>query len=421
MSLSNSSKLHLLDPDVQNTSRCLFRLPDGFLASSMKLIDLGVYNTHLTDLTGQYYPNILGVAAAIKRITLYSNADILDECPEFAAWAALQNLRTTNQGSEDINRFELHNGINLSIDQEGAYTLNPVDKDYFDETGKEASPNVYYPRKNNQFQISATADGNSGSVLLSDYLEFLASVPVLPKLPNLSLLIQWNTETADFYRDPNMNTPASTAVTPIRPTLVVEELFGIDQDTSNLKIPYLQTLVDTFVVPVVGDGNTVTSSFRSGAFKGRYVKDLCFLNKVNDNNFFMVAKQRSPAMYKEKLQLVVNGSKYLPDQGINQEAMKLQYFNDTYGSLNLPFFASLPGLLDASGKVHDADLSPLKSNYSVTGVIIENNVERMDVEYTRTGRDTVTDHTQINPFTLLVFGRVARLLEVNNGKVRLSY
>lgn len=412
MSLSNSTKVHLLDPTVQNTSRCEFRLPDGFLASSMKLIDLGVYNTNLDATSGQYYPSILGVLAAVKKLTLYSDSVILDEIQELPAYGAVQHLRTTNQGSEDINRFELHNACNLAIARTGAYTLQPQRKDYYDLT----SLNVQ--RALNQFQISATATGNSGSITLSDYLGFLESVQVLPRIPNLRLLIEWNTTAGDYYED-SAAAAKTKAYTPIRPTLVIEELLGVDQDTTNVKLPYLQNIVERFAVAATTNGTAQTVSFRSGAFKNRYVKDLLFFNKISTDDGFMLAKQRSPPMYKEKLQLVVNGRKYLPDQGINQESMKLQYFNDTYGALNLPQFAYLPGLVDTSGKVLDAPSEPLKNNFSVTGISIENQIERLDIEYARTGSNA--EAAQIAAFDLLAFGRVARLFEMTNGKVRLSY
>lgn len=411
--LSNSTKVHLLDPEVNNNSRTTFRLPDGYLSSSFKLIDLGVYNTNLDDTSGQYYPSILGVLASIKKLTLKADSVDLDEAQELGALGSVEHLRTTNQGSEDINRFELHNGANLSISRTGSYTVNPVRKDYYDHT----SDAVPIQRALNQFQISATSTGNSGSITIADYLGFLQSVTVLPNLPNLRLLIEWNTTASDYYEDPSATAKAKAYI-PLRPTLVVEEFIGQQPEVKNLKLPYISTLVERVTVPPVADGVKQTVSFRSGAFKSRYLKDIMFFNKVTTADGFMLAKQRSPAMYKEILQLVINGRKYLPDQGINQEAMKIQYFNDTYGALNLPQFAYLPSLVDASGKVLDTPTEPLKNNFSVTGVTVEVPIERMDVEYNRTGNNQ--DASQIGSFDLLMFGRVARLLEMTNGKIRIS-
>lgn len=416
MSISNSSKLHLLDPTVFNTNRCEFRLPDGHLSSAIKLIDVGVSNSLLNASTGQYYPTILGVLASIRKLTLYSDSTILDETQELAARAAIQHLRTTNQGSEDMMRFELHNGTNLSINEAGAYTMEPDCKDYFNQGNATAN---YVQRNNNQFQISATADGNSGALNLADYLSMLESIPVLPRIPNLRLLIEWNTTSSDFFEQITMAGVAKV-YTPIRPTLVIEELVGLPDEVGPIKVPYLQTIAERFPVPATTNGVAQAASFRSTAFVGRYLKDVMFFNRTTTADGFMLSKQRSPAMYKEKLQLVVNGSKYLPDTGIDQESQKIQYFNDTYGPLNVPLWAALPDLVDLSGYVHDAGSEPLESNFSVAGVSVEAVIERLDVEYGRTGRGVIPS-AQVAGFDLIVFGRIARLMELQNGKIRLSY
>lgn len=417
MSLSNTTKTHLVDTQVFNNSRCEFRLPDGYLSSSIKLIDLGLYSTQITDTNGVYYPAIKGVLASIKKMTLFSDSLQLDQVEELA-WASIQNLRTTNQGSEDINRFELRNGINLSISRNGEYDYQPEDKDYsqFDSG--------YTQRHNNQFQLSSTAIGNSGCVNLANYFEMLASLPVLPKIPNLRLLIEWNLTASDLYNDSGASgsAVANLAVLPMRPTLVVEELMGVDQEMKDVKLPYLQTIVERFRIDENGgaqlvNGTTYATSVRSGAFNGRYLKDVTFFNQSPYSVDWTLAKDWSPAMTGEVLQLIVNGRKYLPDQGINQEAMKLQYFNSTHGPLNIPFFNALPSITDLSGNL-TTDNNPI-GRYSVTAVEIESVIDRMEIEYRRTGNTAV--NAQSYPFTLLCFGRCARILEIKNGKARLSY
>ena len=126
----------------------------------------------------------------------------------------------------------------------------------------------------------------------------------------------------------------------------------------------------------------------------------------------------------EKLQLVLNGAKYLPDQGIDHPSMKLAYFQDAHGPLNLPLASAMAGLTDASGHVirtNDATTNPssdMINAFSVGAVRIEDTVDRLDIEYTRTGG---AGNSQQDSFTLLAFGRCARMLEVRNGQLRLSY
>lgn len=425
MSLSNAVKTWLIDPTVQNSSRSEFRLDDAFWVSSIKLADLGVYDAQATTATGLYYPAINGVMASVKKFTVYSGSTIIDEMQELPAWSSIQHLRTSNQGSEDINRFELLNGMNLTLNDD-VWTYAGGNKDYVQRYGNSANK-----RHHNQFQVAALSDNQvSGAVTLSDYLGLLQSNPVLPMIPNLRLVIEWNTTAADYFQDPNATTPVVAPVyAPIRPTLICEELLGMGKQPSDFKLPFLANIVERHVVPAIDTasaaGTQVRSSFRSSAFKNRYVKDLTLFNKVTTDSGWMLAKQRSPVQRGEVIQLIVNGKKYLPDQGINQEAQKLQYFNDTMGSLNLPAPAFFESLTDTSGRVlANADAGTASStdvigNYSVTAVRVEDNIELLEIEYTR---EKSTAATVAEPsFTLLCFGRCAKQLEVKNGVTRLSY
>lgn len=441
MSLSNNVRTWLVDPTVDNSARTRFRLPEGFLASSLKLIDLGVYDAQQLATTGLYYPSINGVLAAIQRITLYSGDKKIDTIEELLAYASIQHLKTSNQGSEDIHRFELLNGMGVSITDgndaiytsqiHGAYTLQRRGKDYNNNYSN------FRLHLHNAVKIASADAQQSGQILLSDYLQFLQSTPVLPMIPDLQLEIEWNLNANRFHGD--SDAPASVAnpvYTHMRPTLVCEELLGMDPNTAkNVKIPYFANLVERFVVPATTNTTVQRVSFRSSAFTNRFVRDFTFFNQPTNglDDGWCKQQERSPAMYGEKLQLVVNGSKYLPDDGINQLAMKWQYFNDTHGSLNLPIAAGLIGLVDGSGHVlASGDAANAANatdrwehNYSVTAVQINDVIDRLDIEYQRTGQSTIGTATNqadgINAFNLLCFGRVAKQLEIVNGKIRDSY
>lgn len=427
MALSNAIKVHILDPTVFNTRRCEFRLPDSFFASSIKLTDVGVYSAVVDgENTGLYYPSVNGVLACIKSLTLYSGATMLDQVQELAAYGSVKNLMTTNQGSEDINRFQLLNGINLAVKAGGkGLTAQASNKDYVQLYSFPAgNGNAREMRHNNQTQITGQAeDGASGYLVLSDYLEMLKSIPILPMIPDLRLVIEFNTDAQDFLNDTHAPVnPATPNFIPIRCQLVCEEVLGQKPPTGLVKLPFVSTIVERFVIPEALDTVTKQSSFRSGAFRSHFVKDLIFYNKVSTADGWMLRNCRSVAQKNEKLQLVLNGKKYLSDQGIDNEAAKLQYFNQTLGSLNVPLAAAMSSIYDKTGSkytVLDDLTAPLAHNMSVTAVAINDTVERLDIEYQRQGSTVETDQTA--SFDLLVFGHVAKLLEIQNGKLRISY
>ena len=418
MSLSNSVKTVLLDPTVQNNSRCEFRIPDGTYSSAMKLIDLGSYNSSVSEATGVYYPHILGVLASIKKISLFADALKLDEVQELAAWGSVQNLRSTNQASEDLSRFEELNSANYSISPDGQLTMDATKKDYRQVDAAGAN------RWHNATQVASTAeDAQSGTLLLSNYLEFLRSVQVLPNIPNLRLIIEWQNNASNFYDA----TGTGGTYAPIRPTLLLEELLGAPQvNKGPVKMPFMQNIVERFVVPDISNGETQQVSFRSGAFKNRFVKDLTFYNKRETADGWWLGNERSVAQAGEKLQVVINGSKYLPDQGINTPAMKMAYFNDTLGPLNVCAANYNDELIDASHNYRAADASGgLDGNFSVTAVEVNAMVERLDIEYERLGQNSqgngVHQADGVGQFDLLVFGRTARVLEMAWSQLKLTY
>jgi hypothetical protein len=295
-------------------------------------------------------------------------------------------------------------------------------KDYV-EVYLEQATNAFKRYHNNQIQISNTDNGGaSGMISLNNYLEFLRSVPVLPNIPDLRLVIEWNTTAGDFYVDGDAPSAITPSFVPIRPQLVYEEILNAKPEMGLVKIPYTSMIVERFVVPSVADGSTSTTSFRSGAFRNRFLKDLVLYNQVSSNDGWLRAKERSVAQAGEKIQLVVNSRKFLPDQGINQEAMKLQYFNDAVGGLNVPLTAALSSSLDVTGTKHrtlDSHTSVLAHNFSVTGVLVNDVIDRLDIEYSRVG--STLEPEQTAAFNLLAFGRVNRLMEMKDGSIRLSY
>jgi hypothetical protein len=131
-------------------------------------------------------------------------------------------------------------------------------------------------------------------------------------------------------------------------------------------------------------------------------------------------------MKNETLQLVLDGRKYLPNSGIVHPAMKLQYFNDTFGQLNLPFLAAMSSVVDKESdcfNIADTDLQVLAGQFSVTGVNMNAVVNQsLEVQVSRLGATSV-DAAQAAQYTLLMFARVNRLLEYVPGGpgIRLSY
>lgn len=426
MSLSNSTRLHIVDPTVMNNQRCEFRLDDLNIANLL-LVNVGVTNTGSDGKqTGVFYNSINGVFTPIGKLSVFSGSTLIDELQEGQAYAAIQHLKTSNQGSEDLSRFELLNGISLTpTGPTQNLTTQASHKDYVQTYDLNGGVVQFH---NNQIQVASSSNadfGASGMLTLSNYLQFLASVQILPCIPNLRIVIEWSSSINDYYIDEMAPViPSGSTVAPMRPQLIFTEVLGIAPAKGPVQLPFMSTIVERFVVPAVTNGQSKYTSFRSGAFRDRFVHDLTFFNRVRSNDGWMLAKTRSPAQAGEFIQLVVNSVKFLPDTGISSEAMKLRYFTDVQGSLNVTLASALESLYDVNddgNALFDDKAALLTHNFSVTSVSIAAVINRLDIEYTRRGSNENGGTDQLDEFDLLVFGKCSRLLTLTNGLVRLSY
>mgnify|MGYP003637797533 CR=1 FL=1 len=438
MSLSNTVRTTLLDPRISNDQRCEFRLEDGFYASSLKLIDLGVFDAGLSGAEGVFYPTITGVMSIVKNIFLYSDTTLIDSLQNVAQYVSVQALKTSNQGSTDLNNQLILNGMGFrgvsaepqptpgsnnapALGRPGALALGGRDMYSFNTIGGKFATN-------NQVPIPAAERQQSGSVLLSQYLQFLKTVSMLPNIPDLRLVIEWDTNAASYYPDPDTANAITLALKVMRPTLVVDEILNVDpSEGENFSLPYLSTIVERFVVPTAQSELVPTrSSYKSQAFTSKFVKDIMFFNlpaaELAAADRWLTRTTRSVAQDNETLQLVVNHKNHLPDQGITSLAQKYHYFNEAQTQLNLPLVAGTYGIQDTSGNIAAPSAAPLVGQYSVTAVKIGQTVNDLRIEYARTKGDTPSSGSDGSGFTLLAFGTVAKTLtKQGNGMVRVSY
>ena len=419
MSLSNSTKTLLIDPRSHNNTRTEFRLDENFYASSIKLVDVGLSDTNAA---GEefLYPTFNGVMQLIKNIYLYSDTTLLDSIQNIPQYTALQALKTSNQGSH-LNRDLLLNG--------NGFTLQQVDSEG-DRAGaltQDDPAQVLFaggPVQNNQIPIAANSDQQSGTVMLPQILSFLETVPVLPKIPNLRLVIEYDTQVQNYFNDPS-NPIVSPNLQVIRPTLVVEQLLNEPDMPDQLQIPFMQTIVERFQVPAA-DATANASvpqrlSFKSQAFNQKFLRDLTFLNSpsadlADASSRNLTRLTRSVAQKAEVLQLVVNNSNHLPDVGIDSPAKKFMYFNDTDRPLNIPLIAGLPAIKDASGNIVTDD--QLVGQYTATAVKVGMRINDLRVEYQRLYGPAAPSQ---EAFTLLAYGKVARNMSMQGGRIRLDY
>lgn len=422
MSLSNSVKTVLQDPVSHNNSRSVFKLDDGYYASSLRLVDVGLEDANANG-KGFIYPTINGCLQMIKNIFLYSDTVLIDSLQNIPQYSSIEALKTSNQGAH-LNRQLIQNGLGFDLLQvdtassrAGCLTLGEDESMRFNNINGTGT-------QNNQVPIGKDQDQQSGAITLSSLLKFLETVSVLPMIPNLRLVVEYDTTVTNYFNDP-ANPIGAPALNVIRPTLVAEQLLDMgDMPPAELEVPYMSTIVERFSVPATSTpaNDTVPqrTSFKSQAFTAKFVRDLTFFNLPSSDlsaaDRYLTRLTRSAAQKEEVLQVVLNNRNHIPDTGIDSPAKKLMYFNDAQRPLNLPLIAALEDVRDASGNILEDDA--LEGQFSVTSVKVGERVNDLRLEYQRLYGSSASSQ---EAFTLVVFGTVARQMSMKGGQVRISY
>lgn len=448
MSLSNTVRIELIDPYVDNARRTIFNISQYPFTNKVAILGLGVYDNQQTGNTGLFYTSINGVLDPVSSISLVQSGETIASMSQtdfLQAWCAMKIMTSSNQKSEDLDRFELLNGMNLSISSgafenwpgaanlpnAGSWTLNPRFKDY-NNTWDNGRTYLH-----NQIKIPATSTGQCGMVFLNDFMPFFSDVAVIPAMNKLQLVIEWALDANRFYQD--TNAPANVvnpAYTHNLVQLAVQQILGNDpNEGKKITLNYREIFTESFPVPAVADGVTQTIDFRSKAFLGRQLNRIAYFNQVNTDDGWCNRYERSPAMFGERMQIYVNGTPFLPREGITTPAQKLASYSYAWGKLNMPFAACLPTLIDAGNSVlsetdseNGAQASNrLVHNFSVGGEMIGALISRLSFQYTRVGNGAfgtaVQQADQTGAFSLLVFGECQRqmVIDEEGNVVKNSY
>jgi hypothetical protein len=421
MSLSNATRTVLLDPVSHNNRRCVFELPDAAYASDLVLADVGLNLDRAANAGGPVYGPLSGVLATAARVYIRSGNVVIDECRDTSEYTSYQALMAKNSHSTDVSRSEILNGAGYSKRVGGDVAPSSNLPSFH------ATPPGVVNYTNNQLPLTTSDQSSKGLIHLRDYLPFLESTPVLEWIPRLNIVIEWNTNIADVaLPDQDGSAPAAGAFaisSVTRPTCIAQELVGVPKPVGKRQIPYLRVISEKLVVPAVAAADEIKeSAIKSQAFKGKALKDLTLMNQaLAQINGRVPRKQASIAMRDERIQLVVNGQKYLPDEGISSGAQKMAMFQSVHAPLNVPLMGTFYGTELRSQFFHgvaDSSSATFQGSYSVTSVDISDTIQSLEVDYRRTGFGAAHG---IASFNLVLLGRVFSLMEIDDlGNVRIS-
>jgi hypothetical protein len=419
-----------LDPIVFNDRRAEFLLPDDYYDSaSMVLSNLGMFAPDITKANTRnlYYPITCGVAGVISKYTLLSGADEIEMLDHVVQWATIKALNNQDTELEDIYHNTLHSGWNFGIikntenDQfPGALlTLIPTYVDYVSMPGVNMISAGYQSRiSNTQFP-----PGSSASLRVNMISGFLQATPILPMIRNLRLVIEYDTNTNHYYNQlGGDNIPAQ--IFPTFPMLIVKKYVTPPPLPSVVTIPYTTVkCADGFFVPAIdapdeGEVGLISrNTYQSYDFMSKYLKRITMYNAPIDINIsrgdeeFMSNNFRSIGQPNEVINFIINGEKYLPDNGIDSPALKLQYLLNAHGNFSIPLLCTAYGLQSYDGV--DMQCYDFVANLSLTAINVDTIISTpIQVEYSRQAVVGTHDDTA-QSLNILLFGEIAQVVTIN--------
>lgn len=426
-----------LDPIVFNDRRAEFLLPDDYYDSaSMVLSNLGMFAPDITsaDTRNLYYPVTCGVVGVISKYTLLSGADEIETLDHVSQWATIKALNNKDTELEDIYHNTLHSGWNFGINfsiygdnpfYPGIFNMTQTACDYRSTMANtpQYTVNGYQSRISNK----QYPPGSSASFKVSMISGFLQATPILPMIRNLRLVIEYDTNVNHYY---NLlggdNRPAN--IYPTFPMLIVKKFTNPPVMPAIIQIPYTTVkCADGFFVPGinipdVGEVGVISrNTYQSYDFMGKVLKRLTVYNVEADPNFgyvgVMTPKIKSIGQPNEVINFVINGEKYIPDNGIDSPALKLQYLLNTHGNFSIPFLCAvyaMKGQVMPYGSTLGEDKSAsIIGNLSLTAIHVDALISTaIQVEYSRQPVSGIDDLTS-QALNILLFGEIAQVVTIN--------
>ena len=452
---SSSLKTAIIDPQFHSESRCEFRIENRGQAymPTLRIGNIGLSKTNATDPNAYHFG--AGTSSVISRIRLMDGNEELDSLRNVAQWLTFKGALKTN--SQNTNVFN-----NLNGDSQGWV---------YGASGELLSAR---PAK----QVRTGDDATTGLLDLRECFGFLNSVSHLSTklFKNLRVVIEYvpNSSTHLLVDDQRANNIAGLKKN--IPILIVDEItdmalvntlekqltgaswVAVEHDLANIpQVPGLAAVADEAVQ---------RSQLRINGFQGKAVSRLmiakCYENtgaggpNVNQaggiagtvHQVKALGGYGSKALYKEKVNLRLNGRNVLSGDGLVTPAQQTMMLSDTWGALNMcPFqnqqsvgrdtayaasALNVVGINQTQPPVRSTapgvGTGPQQgywiSNSAWIGLPVQDRVSDMQIDLERTG--TFSEGTQssagnFQALNLHVFGEVSKGMTVSGGSYRIFY
>jgi len=414
---SSDITTRLIDPVFDKSNfRSEYRLHDDTVyLASLRLIDVGFSSSATNG-----YNRLLGALGCIESIQLFSGNELLDQILSATHLNALRSANTNNNDNMSLNRYLKHSRLGY---------LAQGDQTYDSISGGQELDDI-------KVTVQQDADSNAGSkawISLKDMLPFLAASNHLPtdRLRNLRLVVNWKQDLKDMIVQDRTATLASLTGS----VLVADEMNPSPERDAVMKsyqgVRYRPIEHDSVHVNAV-TGTSASAleveqknTFSLNGFLNKKLHKVAIVKTPTDSATWTsgnanqgFANQGSTALWKERLQIRVNGSNKLVGDGVTRPNQRLAMLTDAYGSFNVVQGQQCTWLAEGTNQIEDSETM---GELAYDGLVIdEPSVREFVVELDRTG---VYQNDKLNQaLTLNLFGETEKaVVPTTDGGINVVY
>lgn len=408
-----------IDPDKHDTTgatNTIIELKPEVYLSRLRLINLGASTSGGSEVL---YPQNSGVSELIKSIVLKSGNQEIARLNEVGQYMAYKFAHRSDAMQKGVL-------ARTALTEMGAYVeydtpTNPWSRGWIQQVDWDQDLNEAGDERN-----EVTLD-NLGSLNLNDCLEFLNAMTYLPRIPNLRLVIEWNdlTEANRLWYETR-----PTSYTINKPQLIVEQVTDpnvLASIPSDFMVEYMNVEVDRQRISKPANTAAInTYKLDLKTFNQKYLKDLMIAVRPDTDTLVVdsgLARNVALAQLNERFTFQIGTSsgigEYLPPDGIDAPGVKMMMNQASRGALARGLYHFLYAQ-QGNHKYLAGTKAYQTSRQAYLTLPVEDEINRFQITYRYQARGT-ENQNQWDASDMFLFGRVGRKMQVQGGRVLLSY